>query len=80
MIIPLKSEPNSDHLSFACPPSLKAKIQEYAAKNIVTESAAARHILSLFFDNDCNFIGKQSNETQKISSKKGARRTKVVAP
>jgi hypothetical protein len=79
MTIPLKSEKNSDHVSFACPSSLKRKLEKYAKKNNVTSSAAARHILSLFFSGNSDPIEVKSDLTSEDPAKIPTQQQKVAS-
>lgn len=69
----LKREPFNIQISVAVNVSLREKIQEYADANEVTESAAMRYILSLFFAGD---FGKTQEKPPK--GKKNSRRSQSV--
>lgn len=52
MIIELKRETCTEVISSALPPSLKRELLEYCSKHGVKESAAIRHMISVFLSSD----------------------------
>jgi hypothetical protein len=70
MTVPLKRELCDTTVNVAVPASLKEAVRRFAEENGVTQGAAVRHILSLFFAGD--FVNSKVNhQKRKEPRKKG---------
>jgi hypothetical protein len=64
-------------MSFACPPSLKKQVDDYASENNVKPSAAVRYIISLFFSTHYDSTEVKSDLTSELSAKITTQHQKV---